>query len=212
MYKRQAPRLQGCACLVPKKAAISWTQFAITFAQLEQADIKNHPSRMIQIVLEAVYQDYMKETFENYQTRLEDLQQFAIFSKQFTSLEEFLSQMALLTNMENEQQRNQTDDEDRLRLSTIHQAKGLEFKVVFIIMLCEGLFPSNRSVESPEGVEEERRLMYVAATRARDELYLTYPLMRLSYDRSQPSWCERSRFIREIPGNLLNEWNLRKLY
>ena len=65
----------------------------------------------------------------------------------------------------------------RLRLSTIHQAKGLEFEVVFVIMLCEGAFPSARSIEVLDGEEEERRLFYVAVTRARSQLYLSYPLL-----------------------------------
>ncbi len=207
-----AHALQTCAKLAPKKAAASWTQLAITMAQLEHPDNRGVPFKMIKIVLEAVYEDYLKETFQNYQVRLEDLQQFAVFSRQFAGLEEFLSQLALLTNVESERQEASNVDEERLRLSSIHQAKGLEFKVVFIIMLCEGLFPSHRSLEFPDAVEEERRLMYVAATRARDELYLTYPLMRLSYDRSQPSRQLPSRFLQEIPPELLDEWNVRKYY
>ena len=60
----------------------------------------------------------------------------------------------------------------------MHQAKGLEFDAVFVIMLCDGLFPGSRSLDSPDALEEERRLFYVATTRARDELYLSYPLIR----------------------------------
>ncbi len=95
-----------------------------------------------------------------------------------------------------------------MRLSTIHQAKGLEWKVVFVIMLCDGLFPAARSVETLEGEEEERRLFYVAVTRACDELYLTYPLMRAtaSFD---DRWQEPSRFVTNFPRGMVNEWKIK---
>jgi DNA helicase-2/ATP-dependent DNA helicase PcrA len=79
---------------------------------------------------------------------------------------------------------------------------------VFIIMLCDGLFPSARSLESVEGEEEERRLMYVAVTRARNELYLSYPLVRASPGGGD-SIQRASRFLHEIPKELFEEWNLR---
>ena len=91
----------------------------------------------------------------------------------------------------------------------MHQAKGLEFDVVFLIMLCDGFFPSGRSLETIEGEEEERRLFYVAITRARNELYFSYPLIRSGYgggdDMKSPS-----RFLSDIPMNLLEEVNLRR--
>ncbi len=102
-----------------------------------------------------------------------------------------------------------TRDDEQLRLSTIHQAKGLEFDVVFVIMLCDGLFPSARSLETEEGEEEERRLLYVAITRARNELYLSYPLIRATPGASGDMMQQPSRFLNEIPKELLEEWNLR---
>ena len=168
---------------------------------------------MIQLVIEAGYEDYLKENFANYRSRLDDLKQLAIFAQQFESVEEFLTQMALLTNVEAEDEQQPADrDDERLRLSTIHQAKGLEFDVVFIIMLCDGLFPSARSIESDEdgeGLEEERRLFYVAITRARNELYLSYPLIRAGYGNSGATLQQPSRFLEEIPKELVDEWNLR---
>ncbi len=166
---------------------------------------------MIQLVIEAGYDDYLKENFANYRSRLDDLKQLAIFAQQFESVEEFLTQMALLTNVEAEDDRPADRDDERIRLSTIHQAKGLEFDVVFIIMLCDGLFPSARSIENDdlESEEEERRLFYVAVTRARNELYLSYPLIRAGYGNSGASMQQPSRFLEEIPNELLDEWNLR---
>ena len=102
------------------------------------------------------------------------------------------------------------NDSEKIRLSTIHQAKGLEFDAVFVIMLCDGLFPSARSLESDDGEEEERRLFYVALTRARNELYMSYPLIRGGFGNSgNDAMQQPSRFLPEIPKDLVNEWNLR---
>jgi DNA helicase-2/ATP-dependent DNA helicase PcrA len=205
-----ARALQAAGAAVGKKTVVAWAQFVATVAQLETPPAVGAPGKMIRVVLEAGYEDYLEETYPNYQIRLEDLTQLASYSLQFENLQEFLAQLALVSNVEAEAE-PQDKDEDRLRLSTIHQAKGLEFKVVFVIMLCDGLFPSARSVEGgdPDAMEEERRLFYVAVTRAKDELYLTYPLMRAGYDGMGLSMQHPSQFIGEIPTELLNEWNLR---
>ena len=102
-------------------------------------------------------------------------------------------------------QQDTTADEERIKLSTIHQAKGLEFKVVFVIMLCDGLFPSERSTENQDTEEEERRLFYVAATRAMDELYLCYPLMRFAQRGAGDFMQTPSRFISELPDGVFEE-------
>ncbi len=163
---------------------------------------------MLEIVIEAGYEDYLKATYPNYRSRLEDLEQLAAFSQQFATVEEFLTQLALLTNVEAEDEQPADRDDEKLRLSTIHQAKGLEFDVVFVIMLCDGMFPSQRSLDSEDGEEEERRLFYVAVTRAKNELYLSYPLLRAGYGEGA-TLQQPSRFLKEIPGELLEEWNLR---
>jgi DNA helicase-2/ATP-dependent DNA helicase PcrA len=160
------------------------------------------------LVLEAVYEDYLKERFTNYRSRLEDLEQLASFAQQFSATDEFLTQLALLTNVEAEGDKPASDTE-QLRLSTIHQAKGLEFTVVFVIMLCDGLFPSARSLESVEGEEEERRLFYVAITRAKNELCLCYPLVRFAHGQGGDTLHPPSRFLGEIPKELVEQWNLR---
>ena len=164
---------------------------------------------MIRIVVEAGYEDYLQETFANYRNRLDDLEQLASFARTFKSTEEFLTQLSLLTNIEADDQNKKSNDDEQLRLSTIHQAKGLEFDVVFVIMLCDGLFPSSRSSESLEGEEEERRLFYVAITRARDELYLSYPLIRAMQAYGGDAMQMPSRFLKEIPPELIDEWSLR---
>ena len=204
-----AVALQGCVKAVPKKSMLAWAQFATTISQLEAPDIRTSAAKMIPLVIEAGYDDHLKENFANYRSRLDDLKQLAIFAQQFESVNEFLTQMALLTNVEAEdEQQSAKRDDEKIKLSTIHQAKGLEFDVVFSIMLCDGLFPSARSMESGEGLEEERRLFYVTITRAKNELYLCYPLIRAGYGNTGATMQQPSRFLEEIPKDCLDEWNL----
>ncbi len=204
-----AGALQACAPVVPKKGLLAWAELATTVSQLEAPDVRGHAAEMIGLILEAGYEDYLQENYTNHRSRLEDLEQLAIFARQFETVEDFLTQLALLSNVDAEDNQPASSDDEQLKLSTIHQAKGLEFDVVFLIMLCEGLFPSARSLETPEGEEEERRLMYVAITRARNELYLTYPLVRVTYEGGMDAMQRPSRFLREIPEDLLDVWNLK---
>jgi DNA helicase II / ATP-dependent DNA helicase PcrA len=137
------------------------------------------------------------------------LDQLANFAYQFQSVQDFLAQLSLLTNLEAEEDRPTEQDTERVKLSTIHQAKGLEFDVVFVIMLCDGCFPSFRSLERPDNQEEERRLFYVATTRARNELYFSYPLLRMNAGQGGPMLQQPSRFLKEIPTELLEEWDIK---
>ena len=207
---KMATALQSCSKSVPKKAAVAWAQFVATISQLEDPVVRKSAAKMLRLVMDAGYDDYLKETYANYERRLEELEQLAEFAYQFGSVEEFLTQLALLTNVEAEDGDAAKGDDEKLKLSTIHQAKGLEFDAVFVIMLCDGMFPSTRSMESTEGEEDERRLFYVAVTRAKNELYLTYPLIRGGFGNSGSDMFQSpSRFLSEIPKDLLNEWNLR---
>ena len=204
--------LQECAKAVPKKAAVGWAQFVATTSQLEAALARQNAAKMIRLVIEAGYEDYLKENYDNYERRLEELDQLAIFAEQFPPVEDLLTQLALLTNVEAENDNAADPEAERIRLSTIHQAKGLEFAVVFVIMLCDGMFPSGRSLDSTDGEEEERRLFYVAITRAKDELYLSYPFMRGGFGNCGDSFQTPSRFLNEIPRDLVSEWNLKPDY
>ena len=203
--------LQDTIAVVPKKPpSLNWAQFTATISQLEDEDTRKSAAKMLRLVMDAGYDDYLKETYDNYQRRLDEIQQLAEFAFQFGSVEEFLTQLALLTNVEAEDDNTARDDTEKLKLSTIHQAKGLEFEAVFVIMLCDGMFPSARSIESNDGEEEERRLFYVSITRAKNELYLSYPLIRGGFGNTgSDAFQSPSRFLSEIPKGLLNEWNLR---
>ncbi|MFM8358939.1 MAG: ATP-dependent helicase, partial [Verrucomicrobiota bacterium] len=161
-----AGRLVAIAGSVPRKSAAAWAQFSATLSQCEAPAVRHSPGRLIRLVLEADYRDYLEATYENARSRLEDLEQLAAYADPFRETAEFLGQLALQSNLEAEASPTAGDEDERLRLSSIHQAKGLEFGTVFVIMLCEGLFPTNRSLDNPEAAEEERRLFYVAVTRA----------------------------------------------
>jgi DNA helicase-2/ATP-dependent DNA helicase PcrA len=194
---------------VPSKAKEDWKQFVATLQELEP--IKARPSEMIRSVMEAVYSDYLKAAFPNYAARQEDLNQLALYAQKFESTEQFLSELALMTNLEAEEAGPAQTEDDLVRLSTIHQAKGLEWKVVFIIWLADGMFPNSRALNSPEGEEEERRLLYVAITRAKDELYLVYPQMRFSAGY-QDALQKPSRFLKDIPNELLEQFELKQAF
>jgi len=204
-----ATRLQKCSAVVPKKAAVAWAQFMATISQLEAAEVRNSAAKMIKLVIDAGYDDYLKENYDNHDARLDDLEQLAVFARQLPNVEDFLTQLALLTNVEAEDDKPANRDQESLKLSTIHQAKGLEFNAVFVIMLCDGLFPSARSMDNLDAEEEERRLFYVAVTRARDELYLSYPMVRRGFSGDGFELQQPSRFLGEIPEELIDEWNLR---
>ena len=197
------------ALSVPAKSKKLWEQLAHTLDEIAPAGQLNMPSEMITSVVEAIYDDYAKANFTNYELRREDLNQLAIFARQFKDVHEFLSQLALISNVDAEAATTPVSDKESVNLSSVHQAKGLEFHTVFVIWLTDGMFPSNRSLDTREALEEERRLFYVAITRARDELYLAYPQMRLSGGYGDV-FQRPSRFLQEIPNNLVEDWQVRR--
>ena len=194
---------------VGARAKKSWQQLADTLDEIAPNGAPKQPTEMIMAIVEAIYDDYAKATFANYELRKEDLNQLAAFARQFKDVHEFLSQLALISNVDAEPAVNQGGDTEAVNLSSVHQAKGLEFHSVFVIWLTDGMFPSTRSLDTREAIEEERRLFYVAITRARDELYLTYPQMRLNAGYGD-MFQRPSRFLREIPTSLVEDWNVRR--
>jgi DNA helicase-2/ATP-dependent DNA helicase PcrA len=194
---------------VPTKSKKMWTQLAHTLDEIAPGGEPNPPSQMITSIVEAIYDEYAKVNFANYELRREDLDQLAAFARQFKDVHEFLSQLALISNVDAEAAPAQASEKEAVNLSSVHQAKGLEFHTVFIIWLADGMFPSSRSLDTRDALEEERRLFYVAITRARDELYLTYPHMRLSGGYGDV-FQRPSRFLQEIPNDLVEDWQVRR--
>jgi DNA helicase-2/ATP-dependent DNA helicase PcrA len=194
---------------VSTRSKKTWEQLAQTLDEIAPNGKPNPPSAMIVSVVEAIYDDYAKANFTNYELRREDLNQLASFARQFSNAQEFLSQLALISNVDAEPAPNAGVDNEAVNLSSVHQAKGLEFHTVFVIWLTDGMFPSSRSLETRDAIEEERRLFYVAITRARDELYLSYPHMRLNAGFGD-MFQRPSRFLKEIPIELLEDWEVKR--
>jgi DNA helicase II / ATP-dependent DNA helicase PcrA len=184
--------------LVTKSQRQSLTACRHTLGKIRDSLSGASPAATIGILLESGYQDYLQEKYTDASSRVDDLDQLANYSGKFTDLEDFLSELSLMTNMtEVTDTRLDDADGDKVILSSIHQAKGLEWSVVFMIWCSDGMLPLARSLNDQDGEEEERRLFYVATTRAKDQLYLCYP--QVSYARGIGSIGQiPSRFIREV--------------
>ena len=195
---------------VPKKAAKHWQQFCYIMDELSPGGVFATPSEMIFSVLEGIYDDYLKDSFENYESRRADIEQLIQYSGTFEDVLEFLAQLSLMSTTDGEPTGDKAEpDDDKVTLSSIHQAKGLEWKVVFLIWLVDGQFPNGRILEADDeaSFEEERRLFYVALTRAKDELYLTYPMLNpKSY--TGDILCRPSRFLDDFPKEMVETWNV----
>ena len=194
--------------LFPKKSVADWKKAAQVLNELREMQPR-HAAEMIERVVEGFYAGYLKLKYPNACGREEDLHQLASFAMQFETVEDFLSQLALLTNLEaDDASLLASGEQEFLRLSTVHQAKGQEWRAVFVIGLCDGMFPLARSLDNLEGEEEERRLFYVAVTRAKDELYLAYPVFRLTAGDTG-GFQRPSRFLAELPKTHYQEFAIR---
>lgn len=149
-------------------------------------------------MMKELYHDRTPENIarqENVQELMNGIQEFTqnhLEEGRETGLVNFLEEVSLLTDQDNDSE----DDINKVTLMTIHSSKGLEFKNVYVVGVEEGLFPSNMTLESEEGVEEERRLFYVAITRAEENATISFARTRYKYGES--SFCRPSRFITEI--------------
>ncbi len=197
--------------LFPRASRPAWARLAGVLEKLRTEELLSQPSEMIRLVVEESYEEYMQKNFTNCTSRLEDLEQLARFAEQWSSKGQeacgvFLSELALMSAVTGEEA-TETGEDERVTLSSVHQAKGLEWRALFIIWLSDGRFPSSRALQDEAGEEEERRLFYVAATRAQEHLYLCYPILEM--DRYRMSVFSRpSRFLKEIPAALMESWSL----
>ena len=197
------------------KRGVGWTEFLALLESLVQDETRGNPARQIELILARGYEAHLANNYENAEARLEDLRQLALYSARYNSTEDFLSELALLSTerytapqaVAGEDVVMGSDEDELLTLTSVHQAKGLEWRAVFIIWAADGKFPSPRSLRDAEGEEEERRLWYVALTRAGEQLYITYPLMITDYNR-QTVVQKPSRFVTEVPPELYDIWSL----
>ena len=197
------------------RSSAPFRDFLILLELLSAQENRDNPSKQISLILEHGYESYLQENYENAETRAEDIRGLSMYAQRYDSTETFLSELALLsterfkepTPLVGEDVISGGEDDELLTLTSVHQAKGLEWKAVFIIWAAEGKFPSPRSLREIDSEEEERRLWYVALTRAKDELYITYPLLMTDFNR-QTVLQKPSRFVTECPPALFEIWNL----
>ncbi len=183
--------------------------FRSLLSRLDSPSIRSSPSEAIRSVVEDVYKDYARAKFPNGDARLDDLEQFAQFAQTYDSLPSFLEDVTLFNELSGEDVVAGEPDDDRVVLSSIHQAKGLEWSRVIVMGLSEGRFPNYRSIATEEGLEEERRLFYVAVTRAKNEVALVYPM--LARDRyGVDVILEPSRFVTELPDSVYERWTIER--
>ncbi len=163
---------------------------------LETPRLRSQAGEAIRAVVEHFYDGWAKDNLENATSRIEDLHQLALFADAQPDVATFLAEVTMLTDLSGEDQLGGPEDE-YLTLSTTHQSKGLEWKAVFVLWVAEGRFPTPRA----EDIEEERRLFYVAITRAQDHLALVHPQM--ARDRyAVDVLIDPSRFLLELPQEL----------
>ena len=221
----------------------SLTSLGSVLRPLSTESMKKNPSECIRLVVEKGYADYARSKFANAQARLDDLEQLSQYALRYEDVNTFLEEIALANPLSGEDVAVVGPEDEKVVLSSVHQAKGLEWRSVFVIWLADGRFPSQRALRVPGGIvrvgsresgvgnrellpglsidsllptpdsqeivipgeEEERRLFYVAVTRAKQELYLVFPVM--ARDRGGLDvLMEPSRFIRELPGDVYEKW------
>ncbi len=165
------------------------------------------PAEFISETME-YYLPILKDQYDDYPKRIRDLEHLSVMAERYNLLSDFLADLTLEPPNESIIDIEAPDrDDERLVLSTIHSAKGLEWQCVFVIWLVDGRFPSTYSFLSDDDVEEERRLLYVAVTRAKHHLFLTYPIN--VYDKMTGSVLSKpSRFFDDVPSSFMETWNL----
>lgn len=189
---------------LPKRATPLWEPVHEALETMENEDLARNPGEMVFLYLEAFYEEYAVNNFDNAPQRLEDIHGMAEDCANYANLDEFMNELALQTNLD-ETVTLDGEPPDQVRLSTIHQAKGLEFPVVGVLWCADGMFPSKRSLDDTDGAgeSEERRLFYVATTRAKDRLILGMPQMRKQRDGGMTYYVP-SRFVAELDEGLLD--------
>jgi len=163
-------------------------------AALEEA---GGPGEMIDALVETWYGDFLDARFENAELRRQDLRGVADFAGQYRTVEAFLTDVVLTGDFTGETCVDGPEEQEFVTLSTVHQAKGLEWPVVLVPWVADGRFPTDMAMHTPQDLEEERRVFHVAVTRARDELYLVVPQVWSNY-RKERILMKPSRFLTEL--------------
>lgn len=186
-----------------KKACTRWPDFLENMALIADLRVRNpRPEEVIDTILEH-YRPKMEELFpDDWPRRMQGLEEMSGIASSYEDLQLFIADLSLDSP---EEAPEEDDGERKITLSTVHSAKGLEWSAVLVIDLVEDRFPSRHALVRPEDFEEERRLMYVACTRAKDTLDLFVPLSLYNRSSGSQEPASPSPFIRELPTDTLNE-------
>jgi DNA helicase II / ATP-dependent DNA helicase PcrA len=183
------------------------SDFTAMFADLLQAKEQMSLLELIdQMLAQSGYRDFVRDRSDEGEERWENLQELRSVAQEYNNLAGaealalFLEEIALVSDVDSFK-----DDASGAALLTLHMAKGLEFPIVFLVGMEEGVFPHLRSMEDENEMEEERRLCYVGITRAKDQLYMLYAFRRRLYGREE--LAIPSRFLKDIPRELLQQKN-----
>jgi len=205
MQEVAAARLAGedCPIAITKKAATSFADFAVTMEKLIELSKREKVVDLVDRVVEDTgFRNFIQNSDDSPQERWENIMELRATAQEFNAeappdgLATLLERLSLVADVDNYE-----DADDSITLITLHQAKGLEFPVVFMVGMEEGLLPHSRSLDDEDQLEEERRLCYVGMTRAEKRLYLTRAFRRSIFGATRAG--EGSRFLRDIPAELI---------
>ncbi len=193
--------------LLPANKSTSLVPLLSILEKLRNQIATKKPADIVEEIIN-YYRPILKDKYDDFSKREKDLDHFQYLAGQYSNLEDFISDMALEppdSSVEGMYKNNIADE--ALTISTIHSAKGLEWDSVFIIGAVDGRFPSAYSFNSEEEMDEELRLMYVASTRAKNNLYITYPVDMYDYSMNMVL-SKPSRFLDGIPDDILEVWDI----
>ncbi len=184
--------------LLPTKSKGAFAGFVADLRKIQATEPEAHPAAAIHAILKGGYPATVKARYERPDQRIGDIEQVGVLAAKYESLERLISDLMLAGDLYGVDTLDSAEPEQHLVLSSIHQAKGLEWSRVFVIRLVEEGFPNARGLKEEGGEEEERRVFYVAITRAKDELYLTYPTLLQRGGWGVSIVAKPSRFLTEV--------------
>jgi DNA helicase-2/ATP-dependent DNA helicase PcrA len=189
--------------LLPLKSKGFFAGFVNDLRRLRATDPEHHPAAAVSAILKGGYPETVRLKYERPDNRIADLEQFVLLAAKYDSLERLIADLILAGDVYGMDSIAVEEPREVVVLSTVHQAKGLEWSQVFVLRLIEESFPHRRALDEPGGEEEERRIFYVAVTRAMNELTLTYPLCIPRGGRGPTVLTTPSRFVAEIDESLI---------
>lgn len=190
---------------VPTKSRGPFAAFVADIRKVRAVDPEANPAAAIAAILQGGYSQSARDRFDRAENRLADIEQLGVLAARYDSLEKLIADLLLAGDVYGMDTLAAEDEGEALVLSTIHQAKGLEWSRVFMLRLVEDAFPSARALKEPEGEEEERRIFYVGITRAQDVLVLVHPKILTGPGRDRYVIARPSRFLEEIDATLWEE-------